>query len=154
MSTEGHFFRDGGTLMTAYQVDDQTLYEDVRGQLVIGYVAPSAATGDFLGAPLGEILGKGKRTARQCYPGLAAHVTPLNGFWDDYLQRGRCAIDKAHELSFPGPARFTYRDGVRQCNWCGESIGAAHDGLPESTVQDATALRPLLRLVVGGIDEV
>lgn len=108
-----HFYRDGGILDTAYAVQAGTrLAEFVGGgTLMIGY----RYDGDFIGSRLMSALCKGIKAERFSYPGGAVVI---DGFWDRYLQVGRCAIDPDHEAHFIGD-RYEIRGDERVCRWCG-----------------------------------
>lgn len=43
----------------------------------------------------------------------------VDGFWDRYLEVGRCAIDPGHQEHFSGPERFSIQGNIRTCLWCG-----------------------------------
>lgn len=47
-------------------------------------------------------------------------LTKLPGFWDEYRQIGRCAIDSDHEIAFVGEeTRWKTEGDKRECLWCG-----------------------------------
>lgn len=52
---------------------------------------------------------------------FSSYTEITNTFFEEYKQKGRCAIDKAHDGWLEGAKRrFTEIDSeTRKCNWCG-----------------------------------
>lgn len=55
-----------------------------------------------------------ERYAYLCGNGLKS----LDGFWDNYLKVGRCAVDPPHQEHFMAD-RFLEHEAGRECLWCG-----------------------------------
>lgn len=113
LKRNAHFYRDGGILDTLYIVQEGTrLAEYVgAGTRMIGFDFDS----DFIGGRVMSALCNGVKGDRACYPSGGVVV---EGFWDRYLQVGRCAIDPQHLENFMGD-RYDVRGDERVCRWCG-----------------------------------
>lgn len=83
--------------------------------LWIGYVYD----GMFSGSRLNQVLCYGKKAGTFSFVGLARELVLLDGFWGEYVARGRCAIDTAHVVSFLGGERWSQSGDNRICLWCG-----------------------------------
>lgn len=115
MRRRGHFFRDGGTIVDVFVIREGTraAKEIGAGTLMLGFVDGPF----FSGVRLMEALCQGAQATSMSY-GISASVEPVAGFWDDYLVKGRCAIDPAHSEYFIGD-RYSTAGNVRTCLWCG-----------------------------------
>ncbi len=113
LKRRGHFYRDGGILDCAYRVKEGSRLAEFcgAGTLMIGYLYD----GDFIGSRMMSVLCQGTSAERFSYPGGAVMV---EGFWDRYLQVGRCAVDPEHVEHFMGD-RYEIRGDERVCRWCG-----------------------------------
>lgn len=77
--------------------------------------------GDFIGSRMSRVLCNGSKERIWSSEGFDFEEVP--GFWQDYKEIGRCAIDKDHEIYFIGDKdryRETEDGKSRQCQWCGE----------------------------------
>lgn len=119
MRAKAHFYKDGGVLQTVYRVKPGTLLakELGEGTLMIGYPDNGNDKG-FTGIRLMATLCQGAKAGSFYYIGMARMLEEINGFWDQYLSVGRCAIDPAHEEGFLGE-RFSLSGDTRTCLWCG-----------------------------------
>lgn len=115
MRRRGHFFRDGGTIVDVFVIREgsRAATEMGAGTLMLGFVDGHF----FSGVRLTEALCLGAQATSMAYA-ISASVEPLAGFWDDYLVKGRCAIDPAHAEYFIGD-RYSTAGAVRTCLWCG-----------------------------------
>lgn len=73
---------------------------------------------DFAGVRLMSTLCEGGKAGSWCYVNMVPDLELVEGFWDRYLQVGRCAIDPDHHQHFMGD-RYSTKDDVRTCLWCG-----------------------------------
>lgn len=123
MKSRGHAYRDGGVAETVYRVlpNSRLAKEFGAGTLMIGcaYDQYEGDT-DFSGSLLINVLCNGSKATRYCYPGAAPSLEIVEGFWENYLKVGRCAIDPEHKEHFHGGERYSVIDDVRTCLWCGE----------------------------------
>jgi len=96
------------------------VFRNHEGALYIGVKDTNTEDGEwFTGAQLNSVLCNGLRTASYAYPpNQAEKLTLVEGFWEDYTERGRCAIDPTHLVWFLG-YRWTVDGDKRTCNWCG-----------------------------------
>ena len=90
------------------------LYKDSKQHLWLGYIFGKA----FIGSHLLEILTQGEQALSGAYLNLG-EFNQVFGFWEDYIKRGRCAIDPEHKIRFIDDKNRIV-DG--QCLWCGENI--------------------------------
>jgi hypothetical protein len=90
------------------------VYRDKDNTLWLGYYYD----GDFLGTRLMEALCMGKKAKTGCYGHQLNPLTELEGFWDNYLKLGRCAIDPEHEIHFIDDTRWKVEGNTRHCLWC------------------------------------
>jgi hypothetical protein len=77
--------------------------------------------GFFIGARLIAALCHGGKTPTASHAGIGP-LTEVKNFWNEYLQIGRCAIDRNHQMPFIGSEnRFRTSDDpdIRTCKWCG-----------------------------------
>lgn len=90
------------------------------GTLLIGLPADGhPGDTDFIGARLTAVLCQGSKETSWCYAGITPDIEVVDGFWDRYLQVGRCAIDPEHKEHFVGNDRYTVTGDTRACQWCG-----------------------------------
>lgn len=117
MKKHGHFYTDGGVAQTVFVVRDETADADVfgAGALLLGFRDERFLTGTRLMAA----LGRGAKAEDAAYP-VGSGVEEVEGFWDNYLRLGRCAIDPAHQDRFQTD-RFDERYNSRVCRWCGHA---------------------------------
>lgn len=121
MRAKAHFYKGGGVLQSVYRVlPDTKLAQDFgAGTAMIGYPDDSDEDG-FIGVRLMSALCEGARAGSYYYSGIAAMLVQDEGFWDRYLQVGRCAIDPGHQVHFQGNRySFAAEAGTRTCLWCG-----------------------------------
>ena len=140
MRAEGHFFRDGGTLVGVYSVraGSRAAAQFGAGTLLIGYPTNDGdGDADFIGVRLMSALCKGAGAGAWCYLGLAAGLDLVPDFWGRYVQVGRCAIDPEHKEHFSGGGRdrFIETGNTRTCQWCG---AVQHRTRTPRTVVDET----------------
>lgn len=123
MKTEGHAYSDCGVAETAYRILPGSKLAELygAGTLMIGcpYNQYEGDT-DFSGTLLMAVLCNGSNAKRYCYPGAINALEAVEGFWDRYMQIGRCAIDPSHQEHFRGSARYSFAGNVRTCLWCGQ----------------------------------
>ena len=115
LKEHAHFFRDGGILDGVYKVlpDTKAASQFGAGSLLLGY----PDEGFFTGARLMSVLCLGREAERCAYP-CGSGLKFLDGFWDNYLRVGRCAIDPAHRENLLAE-RFREHATGRECLWCG-----------------------------------
>lgn len=102
----------------------QRVFKDEQGGLWMGYFDD---VGHFNGAKMGRVLTEGGKAETFCYVNLGG-LREIEGFWDHYIQDGRCAIDPQHEMYFVGERWRTSEDGnSRSCLWCGKAHQFKHD---------------------------
>lgn len=115
LKKKGIFYSNGGLLQSVYVVQPDTKAAKWfgAGSLMLGYWDEDF----FVGTQLMSILCMGTKAesaAHACGNGM----TILEGFWDNYLKIGRCAIDPDHQEHFMSD-RFQENEGGRECLWCG-----------------------------------
>jgi len=123
MKEHTHFYRDGGMTDSVYRVKPGTRAAERlgAGTLMIGHPFNGhPGDTDFSGARLVGALCQGGKATRFCYGGLAPDMELMEGFWDRYLQVGRCAIDPEHDMHFSGGERYSINGDQRECLWCGK----------------------------------
>jgi hypothetical protein len=124
MRRYAHFYREGGHIDNVYRVVDGSPLASTfgfgAGVLLIGrrYDQYEGDT-DFSGIRLIEALCKGAKASRVCYVGAMRSLEPVEGFWERYLEVGRCAIDPTHAEHFVHADRFAMNGDTRTCLWCG-----------------------------------
>lgn len=122
MKRRAHFYLDGGVAEGVYRVKPGTSSAEHfgAGTLMIGWpINGYPGDTDFSGVRLMQALCIGSKAIRACYSNMAPDLEPVEGFWDRYLQVGRCAIDPEHQEHFAGTDRFVEKDDTRKCIWCG-----------------------------------
>lgn len=122
MTAHAHFFTDGGVLDSVYRVKPGTRTEESfgAGTLMLGYpINGHPGDTDFSGIRLTSALCNGRYAGSWCFAGMAPDLTPVVGFWDNYLLVGRCAIDPMHSVYFSGKERYLTEGNKRKCLWCG-----------------------------------
>ncbi len=122
MKQRAHFYMDGGVAQGVYRVKPGTSTADAfgAGTLMIGYPNNGyAGDTDFSGVRLMDVLCNGRKALCWCYANMAPDLEVVGGFWDRYLQVGRCAIDPEHQEHFTGADRFGMDGDIRKCLWCG-----------------------------------
>jgi hypothetical protein len=123
MQKQGHAYRDGGVAEAVYRIlPGSKLANDFgAGALMIGHhYNQYEGDTDFSGALLMGVLCHGAQSKRSCYSGAVGSLEVVDGFWDRYMQVGRCAIDPTHEQHFFGADRYAVAGDARTCLWCGE----------------------------------
>lgn len=133
MRAHGAFRRAGGVVQTAYlpRPGSRAEAEFGCGTLFLG--KPFDAVGgnpDFCGARMIAVLCDGAREHNWCFSGLMPDLAPVAGFWERYLQVGRCAIDPEHQQYFLGGDRYRVEGRSRTCLWC----GAHHERITRSRI--------------------
>lgn len=122
MRRHGHFFTGGGVHVAVYRVraGSAAAKDWGAGTFVIGapYDGYEGDT-DFSGQRLIAVLCRGAEASAVCNVGLAPSLDLVDGFWDRYLQVGRCAIDPDHQERFSGSDRYHIDGDQRTCLWCG-----------------------------------
>jgi hypothetical protein len=119
MRAKANFYKDGGVLQTVYRVKpDTSLARDIGvDTLMIGFAEDPAEKG-FVGVRLMSVLCQGVKAGSFYYIGMARMLEEIEGFWDQYLKVGRCAIDPTHKEGFMAD-RYTMDSDTRTCLWCG-----------------------------------
>ncbi len=94
------------------------VFRNTDGLLYIGIVHDD---GWFSGALLNTVLCNGVRADIGAYapPFVAQKLKRVDGFWEAYQERGRCAIDPEHRVNFQGDTRWSADGDSRRCAWCG-----------------------------------
>ena len=121
LRNQAHFYKDGGTADGVYKAKTgtSTAASFGAGTLLIGHpVNGYPGDTDFSGIRLMAALCQGGKAGRWCYAGIAPDVELVDGFWDRYLEVGRCAIDPEHQEHFMGD-RYSVDGDARTCLWCG-----------------------------------
>jgi hypothetical protein len=78
-------------------------------------------TGCLIGARLTQVLCDGAKTAVVSYCG-GNKWRELTNFWSEYIEDGRCALDRAHKMPFIGSEhRWHVAGGIRKCLWCNKA---------------------------------
>lgn len=122
MQRRAHFYLDGGVAENVYRVKPGTPTADSfgAGTLIIGHPFNGhPGDTDFSGVRLYHALCNGRKALSWCYGNMAPDLEVVEGFWDRYLQVGRCAIDPEHQEHFSGADRFAMKGDIRKCLWCG-----------------------------------
>lgn len=119
MRAKAHFYKGGGVLQAVYRVkpDTQLSRKIGVGTLMIGYAEDPDEQG-FIGIRLMSVLCNGVKAGDFYYIGIAPMLEVVEGFWDQYLKVGRCAIDPDHLESFMAD-RYSMDSDTRTCLWCG-----------------------------------
>ncbi|MBA9965067.1 hypothetical protein D7S56_20955 [Ralstonia pickettii] len=121
MKKEGHFYSDGGHAEQIYMVLPKSQLAECFGAetLMIGHPYNQyEGDSDFSGIRLFSALCLGARAGRMCYSGAMGSLKLVAGFWERYLEVGRCAIDPEHQEHFVGGERYAIRGETRSCLWC------------------------------------
>lgn len=115
LKARGHFYADGGLLQGVYVIRTGSKAAGVygAGTLMLGYPDDDY----FIGTRLISALCNGGKEESMAHP-IGKSVDPVEGFWDNYLKIGRCAIDPAHQEHFMAD-RFNEQGDSRTCLWCG-----------------------------------
>lgn len=75
-------------------------------------------TDSFIGARLSLVLCYGAKQEATCPVNLGP-LREVEDFWAQYLEDGRCAIDRAHKSCFINDdSRWRVEGQTRQCLWC------------------------------------
>lgn len=123
MRENAHFYNDGGVAEAVYRVIPRTRTAESFGSetLLLGFPMNAyPGDADFLGVRLTEVLCQGGKGGRWCFAGMTPDLELVEGFWDQYLAIGRCAIDPGHQEYFVGGGERYKIDGdARTCLWCG-----------------------------------
>lgn len=122
MRSRGHAYRDGGVADSVYRVRSGSKLASAygAGTLFIGHPYNQyEGDSDFSGVQLIAVLCNGTKAGAFCFAGAARDLEEVVGFWDRYLQVGRCAIDPDHKEHFIGGDRFVVENDQRECLWCG-----------------------------------
>jgi hypothetical protein len=91
-------------------------------QILIGHV--DMEDGWLHGSRLSTILCQGARSDVFAYsPGFL--ITPLPGWWDGYINGGKCFIDPEHKL-YTDKERWQLEGDMPQCLWCGNYRKTKH----------------------------
>lgn len=99
-----------------YRAKTSRVYADEEGALFIGMIDQ----GLLIGQRLNIVLSYGSRAESVCFVGRMV-LTQVDGFWQEYMADGRCAIDREHKASFIGGDTRWLADGdSRSCQWCGK----------------------------------
>lgn len=92
------------------------VYTDKHGYLMIGYPDDSF----FIGSNLITVLCNGSNAESFAICRIMP-VKEVDGFWDRYIEVGRCAIDPKHDMVFQNDdERWETTGDSRVCRWCGE----------------------------------
>lgn len=70
-----------------------------------------------IGSRLERVLSRGGRAKSYAYMG-GRDLSEDKGFWEGYLEHGRCYLDPSHLVSF-FDSRWEEQGDHRQCLWCG-----------------------------------
>lgn len=94
-----------------------SVYSDPAGTPWIGWIDEDTW---FIGSRLWRVLTVGKKAEAGCWTFPISDLTERAGFWEQYAEAGRCAIDPEHSHVFIGEeTRWTTDGDERTCNWCG-----------------------------------
>lgn len=137
MKSHCHELSGGGVSDTVYRVK-------AGSQLAENYGAGTLFVGspynqydgdmDFSGERLIAVLCNGTSAKSFCFPGAMKSLEEIEGFWDQYLKVGRCAIDREHRENFSRADRYRQSEGVRECLWCGAKHHAVEKIIASSTI--------------------
>lgn len=122
MRENAHFYCDGGVSEAVYRVAPSTRAAESfgAGTLLIGYpINGYPGDTDFSGIRLMAVLCQGPNAGRWCLAGIAPDLELVEGFWDQYMSVGRCAVDPEHHEHFIGGERYRIEGEMRTCLWCG-----------------------------------
>jgi hypothetical protein len=114
LKRHGQFYADGGTPVGVHRIKPDTKMAEAygAGSLMIGTMDGVYLSGSLLMA----VLCNGTTAPRFAYP-VGSALVPVDGFWEAYLDKGRCSIDAAHDVPLLGD-RFSLAGDVRTCLWC------------------------------------
>jgi hypothetical protein len=93
------------------------VYVDASSILWVGYIDD----GFLVGQKLMLILCQGEKVERMAYPLIRFPAISLrDGFWEEYLSDGRCAIDRDHRMTFIDDQTRWVKliMNRRKCLWC------------------------------------
>ncbi|TAL65849.1 MAG: hypothetical protein EPN79_11920 [Burkholderiaceae bacterium] len=94
------------------------LFRDTNGELWIGTYSPEQR--ELIGARLIAVLCNGTEEDSAAWQRVDA--VEVEGFWERYVAKGRCAIDDGHTMNFKGDdARWSVKGDTRSCLWCGKA---------------------------------
>lgn len=115
MKARAHFSPSGGVAESVFKVKDGSKAAAAygAGALMIGFIT----NGLLIGANLNSALSNGAAARCEGLP-VATSLEEVLGFWESYLELGRCAIDPKHQESFLSD-RFHEQGNSRTCRWCG-----------------------------------
>jgi hypothetical protein len=93
------------------------VWRDEQDTLWIGYQDGTF----FTGGRLMQVLCHGPKTKVFAYPlNRFTKLTQVEGFWERYMEIGRCAIDTNHAHHFLNADNRWLTTGKRRtCQWCG-----------------------------------
>lgn len=77
---------------------------------------------DFSGALLMGTMTFGRNATRYCHAGLFPQLQEIDNFWQQYIDKGRCAIDPDHRVIFRENNRIVTREGESHCAWCSAKV--------------------------------
>ncbi|GAM01719.1 hypothetical protein [Sphingomonas parapaucimobilis] len=119
-----------------YQWEDGGRYIGWLDDDDVGYFTGTRLMGALSGGGMGKIFAH--------VPSWAAQLTEVEGFWQRYVDQGRCAIDPEHKTSFIGDdTRWQVEGDTRNCLWCGNCTQALHrwtEQVERSAWKDAARL--------------
>ncbi len=99
-----------------YRASESFVFEDSNGLQWIGRLEDRAIIGERLIA----VLCQGRSAISKFWMGVEGLVE-VKGFWEQYVQKGRCAIDPQHLMHFAGDeTRWQQEGDSRLCLWCGQ----------------------------------
>lgn len=90
------------------------LHKDSKNHLWLGYIDGKA----FIGTRLMTVLTQGEQAMSGAYLDLG-ELNKVEGFWGQYIENGRCAIDPDHTMYFVGDKNRIMNG---KCLWCGGSV--------------------------------
>ncbi|WP_409286893.1 hypothetical protein [Pseudomonas guariconensis] len=119
-----HVGRPGDTV---YRAQTGSSFAQVHGAdtLIIGqpYDEYPGDT-DFSGSLLTQVLCLGRAAVRSCHSNATSDLLEIDGFWQRYVEVGRCAIDPEHKMHFRDDNdRLEVVGGLKTCNWCHAGLG-------------------------------
>lgn len=111
----------------------QRVFVDEKGDKWLGYFDD---VGHFTGSSMSRVLTVGGKAQTFTFVDLGG-LREIEGFWDQYVADGRCALDREHSVLFMDNRWQVSEDGnSRSCMWCGKVRQHKHESVTTKVVHN------------------
>ena len=108
------------------------VFVDTDGTEYLGFMDD---TNCLIGARLTQVLCYGDKTQVLSYCSTG-DLREREGFWDEYIADGRCALDREHRMPFIGSeTRWQVAGEERHCQWCNKETQVLQRHVKQVTVE-------------------